>query len=226
MKLLQTSDWQLDLRLNFVGGDAAVCLRAQRFDTVQQARDALAEFGDIPVILLPGNHDPATADSALRRLLPAPAHVHLALTRETITVGGAARPLEIYPCPLMTRHHYDDPAGWLPGPGDSTAIRVAVAHGGALSFGETTETPNRIDVAAILGRGFDYVALGDWYGAYQVAPRAWCAGAPEATRYKEKQSGYVLIVDIDAPGAEPRVEQAFVARTHWPITPGANVHCP
>jgi DNA repair exonuclease SbcCD nuclease subunit len=247
VKLLHTSDWQLGLRLNFVGGDAAVRLRAQRFDTVrrigrlarerqvdavlvagdvfddngvgadtvQQARDALAEFGDIPVILLPGNHDPATADSALRRLLPTPEHVHLALTREVITVGGATRPLEIYPCPLMTRHHYDDPAAWLPGRGDSTAIRVAVAHGGALSFGETTETPNRIDVAAILGRGFDYVALGDWHGVYQVAPQAWHAGAPEATRYKEKQPGYVLIVDIDAPGAEPRVEQVPVARTRW-----------
>jgi DNA repair exonuclease SbcCD nuclease subunit len=142
VKLLHTSDWQLGLRLNFVGGDAAVRLRAQRFDTVrhigrlardrqvdavlvagdvfddngvgadtvQQARDALAEFGDIPVILLPGNHDPATADSALRRLLPAAEHVDLALNREVITVGGATRPLEIYPCPLMTRHHYDDPA--------------------------------------------------------------------------------------------------------------------
>ncbi len=210
MKLLHTSDWQLGLRLNFVGGDAAVRLRAQRFDTVrrmgrlargarwtpssfagdafddngveadtvQKARDALAEFGDIPVILLPGNHDPATADSALRRLLPGPENVYLALTREVITVGGATRPLEIYPCPLMTRHHYDDPTAWLPGRGASTAIRVAVAHGGALSFGETTETPNRIDLAAILGRGFDYVALGDWHGVYQVAPRAWYAGAP------------------------------------------------
>jgi hypothetical protein len=43
--------------------------------------------------------------------------------------------------------------------------------------------------------------------------RAWYAGAPEATRYKENQPGYVLIVDIDAPGAEPRVEQVPVART-------------
>lgn len=128
MKLLHTSDSQLGLRLNFIGGDASVLLRVQRFDPVrrirrlarerqvdavlvagdvfddngvgadtdQQARDALAEFGDIPVILLPGNHDPATADSALRRLLPAPAHVHLALTLEVITVGGTTRPLEIY----------------------------------------------------------------------------------------------------------------------------------
>lgn len=184
-------------------------------DTVQQARDALAEFGAIPVVLLPGNHDPATADSALRRLAPAAENLHLALTQELISIGGTTPPLEIYPCPLVTRHHYDDPAGWLPARGDGAAIRVAVAHGGALSFGETTESPNRIDVAAILARGFDYVALGDWHGVFQVEPRAWYAGAPEATRYKEKQPGYVLIVDIDAPGAEPRVEQVAVARTRW-----------
>jgi DNA repair exonuclease SbcCD nuclease subunit len=277
LRLLHTSDWQLGLRLNFVGGDDAVRLRTQRFDTVrrigelarerevdvvlvagdvfddngvgadtlQQTRDALDAFADVPVVLLPGNHDPATADSALRRLGAA----HVAVEREVLkfapdparasfapgeprlteiaptssrgaapTAGdptGAAARLEVFPCPLMARHHYDDPAEWLPARGDSGAIRVALAHGGALTFGESTEAPNRIDVDAILARGFDYVALGDWHGLYRVGPRAWYAGAPEATRFKEKRPGHVLLVEIDGPGAVPRVEAVPVARTRW-----------
>ena len=252
LRLLHTSDWQLGLRLNFVGGDAAVRLRTQRFDTVrrigalarerhvdvvlvagdvfddngvgadtlQQARDALEAFGDLPVVLLPGNHDPATAVSALQRLGPRE-NVRVAAAREPLLIpGGPASTgtstAEVFPCPLLSRHHYDDPAAWLPARNDEGGVRVAVAHGGALTFGESTETPNRIDVDAILGRGYDYVALGDWHGLYQVGPRAWYCGAPEATRFKEKSPGHVLIVEIDGPGAVPRVEAVPVARTRWP----------
>jgi len=243
MKLLHTADWQLGLRLNFVGGDDAVRLRTQRFDsvrrlgelarqhgvgavvvagdvfddngvgadTIQQARDALSAFGDIPVVLLPGNHDPATPDSALARLGELPGTVHVAVERAPITVGD----IEIYPCPLTSRHTFDDPAAWLPEADDRDRVRVVVAHGGALSFGEAVETPNRIDVDAILARGYDYVALGDWHGTFQVNDRAWYAGAHEATRFKEKRPGNALLVDIDGPGAQPRVETLAVARTRW-----------
>lgn len=263
LKLLHTADWQLGLRLNFVGGDTAARLRAQRFDTVrrlgelarqhavdavlvagdvfddngvgadtvQQARDALEAFGTTPVVLLPGNHDPATADSALRRLGEFRPNVVLALTRSAIRfvrdpAGRLARArdrrteaepaaLEVLPCPLLARHTWDDPAGWLPARADTGAVRVALAHGGALHFGEATEMPNRIDVDGILARGVDYLALGDWHGVYPVDPRAWYAGTPEATRFKEKRPGHVLLVEIDGPGAPPRVEAVSVARTRW-----------
>jgi DNA repair exonuclease SbcCD nuclease subunit len=39
---------------------------------LQQTADALRSFGDLPVGLLPGNHDAATADPALLRLELAP----------------------------------------------------------------------------------------------------------------------------------------------------------
>jgi len=90
-----------------------------------------------------------------------------------------------------------------------------LAHGGALDFGETTEMPNRIDVAAILARGYDYVALGDWHGIYQVSDHAWYSGAPEATRFKEKRPGFVLQVEVDRQGASPRVAELPVAQTRW-----------
>ncbi len=242
-RLLHTADWQLGLRLNFVTGEAAARLRAQRFDTIeriaalaqeqavdvvlvagdvfddngvgkdtlQQARDALAAFGEVPVVLLPGNHDPATADSALARLGDCGPGIHVALTGEPLRFGA----LEVFPCPLASRHQYDDPTAGLPARDDSRAIRVALAHGGVLSFSEAVESANRIDPDAVIARGFDYLALGDWHGTYRVNAHAWYAGAHEPTRFKEKAPGNVLIVDIEAAGAAPIVSTHSVARTHW-----------
>lgn len=242
MKFIHTADWQLGLPLRFLRPERAAELRLIRYQTVrriadlalqhrvdavivagdvlddnglgrdalQQASDALRTFGTIPVFLLPGNHDAATEDSALRRL-DLPSNVHLLDKREPSQINMAT----LYPAPLQRRHEMDDPTEWLPErqPGDT--IRIAVAHGGVLSFTETTETPNKIDAPRVLDRGFDYLALGDWHGLLSFGPRVWYSGAHEPTRFKESKPGYVLLVEIDAPGAEPRVTPIEVAQTRW-----------
>ncbi|MCP5150374.1 MAG: DNA repair exonuclease [Chromatiales bacterium] len=242
IRILHTADWQLGLRLNFVPGEAGARLRAERFatveriadlahaeqvdavlvagdvfddngvgpDTIQQAREVLAKF-DVPVVLLPGNHDPATADSALARIADTTPNVHVTLTSAPLRFGA----LEIHPCPLVSRHQYDDPTANLPDRGAADTVRVALAHGGVLEFGEATESPNCIDAAAVIARGFDYLALGDWHGVFRFSDRAWYSGAHEATRFKEKSPGRVLVVEIEGPGADPRVTVHTVARTHW-----------
>jgi len=191
-RFLHTADWQLGLGLRFVPGDRGAKVRNERFEavrrlaalahehevdavvvagdvfddngvgphTLQAARDALALFAPIPVLLLPGNHDAATPGCALSRLQGGD-HVRVLLDRRAEVVGDAA----FFACPLLHRHERDDPTAWLPAreAGDA-AVRVAVAHGAVLDFSETTESPNRIDAASVLARGFDYLALGDWHG--------------------------------------------------------------
>lgn len=182
--------------------------------TLQAARDALAAFRPIPVLLLPGNHDAATPDSALARLAPAShglEHVRPLLEAEPVMIGDAT----FFPCPLRRRHSPEDPTRALPRRGEGEGVRVALAHGGVLDFGESTETPNRIDAPAVLERGFDYLALGDWHGLFSLGPRVWYPGTPEPTRFEEKDPGYVLVVEIDGPGATPRVEPVAVARSRW-----------
>lgn len=241
MKILHTADLQLGLKLKFLRPEVAARLRAMRFetlraiadlakargvdavvvagdvlednaltkDTLQQASDALERFG-VPVILLPGNHDAATADSALARM-ELPKGVILANKREVIAIGDAL----FYPCPLMRRHEPDDPTAWLPARQAGEGFRVAIAHGGVLEFSESTESPNRIDADAVVAKGFDYLALGDWHGTFRYSDRAWYSGAHEATRFKEVDPGNVLIVDIPAVGVPPIVEKVPVARTRW-----------
>lgn len=200
---------------------AAVLVAGDVFDdngvgpgTLQQARDALARF-TVPVVLLPGNHDPATEGGALARLAQligsSCPQVRIALTAAPIAWPG----FTVWPCPLGRRHAYEDPTAHLPPRTPGDGIRVALAHGGVADFGESGPRANRIDPERLLARGFDYLALGDWHGLQQVNDRAWYPGAPEATRFKEKRTGRVLLVTLDGPGAMPRVEERRVGRTRW-----------
>jgi DNA repair exonuclease SbcCD nuclease subunit len=244
VRFIHTADWQLGLKLRYLQPERAAQLRLIRFQTVraiaevaksrhadfvlvagdvlddnglgrdnlQQTADALRSFGELPVGLLPGNHDAATADSALLRL-ELPASVRVLGTREATRFGAAL----VYACPLLRRHEMDDPTRWLPAREPGDGIRIAVAHGGVIDFAAAadSETPNLIDATRVLAKGFDYLALGDWHGTFRFASRAWYPGAPEPTRFKESDPGAVLLVEIDAPGAPPRVERIPVATTRW-----------
>lgn len=243
MRLLHTADWQLGLRLDFVAGETAARLRAQRYDTVraiadlahahdvdlvvvagdvfdanrvgrdtlQQASDALARFGTLPVVLLAGNHDALEEGAALLRVPSLADSVIVPNGPEVRALAG----VELLLCPLLERHVAGDPTAWIPERSAADRIRIAVAHGGVLDFAQGVESVNRIEVDRLLAQGVDYVALGDWHGTYRVNERCWYAGAHEATRFREQAPGNVLIVDIDAPGAQPRVEVVPVARSRW-----------
>jgi DNA repair exonuclease SbcCD nuclease subunit len=251
VRFIHTADWQLGLKLRYLPAERAAQLRLLRFqtvraiaeiakarradfvlvagdvlddnglgrDTLQQTGDALRSYGEIPVGLLPGNHDAATADSALLRL-ELPNTVRVLAKREPSRFGEAL----VYPCPLLRRHEMDDPTGWLPAREPGDGVRIALAHGGVIDFAATAdgETPNLIDAPRVIGKGFDYLALGDWHGTFRFGPRAWYPGAPEATRFKELEPGAVLLVEIDGPGTEPRVERIPVATTRW-LTLGLDI---
>lgn len=241
-KFLHTADWQLGLKLHFIPGDRGALARLERFevvrriarlaaerqvdavvvagdvmddnavgaDTLQRTADALAAFAPIPVLLLPGNHDAATPGCALARLPTAP-HVHVLLDETPVEIGG----VRYLPCPLRRRHEREDPTRHIPTRQPGDPVRVVVAHGGVLDFSEEGDAPNRIDLERLAAAEVDFLALGDWHGTLGMRPWAWYAGAPEATRFKEKDPGNVLIVEVDGPGAAPRVERVPIARTRW-----------
>lgn len=179
-------------------------------DTLQQASDAMATFAPIPLLLLPGNHDAATADSALERLGTGE-HVTVMADAAPITVGDTT----FHPCPVKRRLQSGNLTAQLPERADADGFRVAVAHGGAIQFERDTELPAAVDVSQVLQKGFDFLALGDWHGTLPLNARAWYSGTPEPTRFKEQNPGNVLVVDLPEPGAEPVVETVPVARTRW-----------
>lgn len=212
--------------------------------TLRKTFDVLADW-PCPVYLLPGNHDPLTADSLYLSEVwrSAPANVFVLADTDPVVVPLSAARLEalqangrpaptvaLLPCPLRERHTLDDTTEHLVpefgpprAPDDAHpggAFRIGVAHGGIYAllgsaFEADAELNNEIPLEAAERGGLDYLALGDWHSLLRANARTWYSGAHEATRFKEIDPGKVLLVTLDAPGAEPEVEAVTVATHAW-----------
>ena len=190
-------------------------------EPLQQAFEALRAF-PCEVFLLPGNHDPYTPDALYRSdwwKRECPPHVKVLGRRQPVDV--AVGPATLLPCPLLERHSHD-PTAWLgPSVGPSDRIRVGVAHGGVseilqkLVADEEAEFHNDIPIGLSERARLDYLALGDWHGQVRVNERTWYSGTPEPTRFKERDPGNVLLVEIDRTRAAPKVSPHRVARFTW-----------
>jgi DNA repair exonuclease SbcCD nuclease subunit len=186
-------------------------------ETLRRTMNALAGFAG-PWVLLPGNHDAALTQSAwsrLRRLAIVPDNVILATDPEPITLCNTS--LCILPAPLQRRHEVRDLTDYFDrvetGPG---VLRVGLAHGAVRNrLPEESEAMNPISDTRADSARLDYLALGDWHGTLEIAPRTWYAGAPEPDRFRANDPGNVLVVELGEPGASPRVEKIRIGRFHW-----------
>jgi DNA repair exonuclease SbcCD nuclease subunit len=150
--------------------------------TIERAGRLIAECG-LPVVILPGNHDPATGDSAfLRGGFPDLGNlVLLGITHER-SVGFAEFDLEIWG---NAHRDYRDMMPLRDPPPRTTRWLVALGHG-HYEPPETWANPLRpswlISDAAIAATGADYVALGHWDRAAQVGDGsvpAYYSGSPD-----------------------------------------------
>ena len=195
-----------------VAGDVFETNQVSR-QTVLRACEALRSI-DVPVFLLPGNHEQLDGTSVFR----GPTFVHAA--PPNVVVLDSADPrripgrpgLEIVGAPRTTKRSLGDPlqpgyAALVPAPG---VTRVLLGHGivdAVMPIGEEPDEETRIRLApveaAIADGRLAYVALGDRHSTTEVGVtgRVWYAGAPEPTAYRETDAGNVLLVEIDEAGA-------------------------
>jgi len=186
--------------------------------TIRRMFNAMAGFSG-PWVLISGNHDAALVESVwtrAQRLGAVPAHVHLALRPEPVLLEACRT--AILPAPLSQRHTYGDstawfdaaetPAGWL---------RLGLAHGSVQGIlaESMVDATNPIAPDRTARAHLDYLALGDWHGGKRIEARCWYSGTPEPDRFKANDSGQALLVEIDAPGAEPRVQALRTAQFDW-----------
>jgi DNA repair exonuclease SbcCD nuclease subunit len=184
-------------------------------ETLRRFKLALEPFNGTWV-LLPGNHDPAIAESPWTRLkrLSLPGNVIVADEPCPIDICGKAM---VLPAPLVRRRDPTDPTEWFDGavtePG---LIRIGLAHGTVPEFlPDASEAANPIAYDRADHARLDYLALGDWHGHLQVTKRTWYSGTPEPDRFRANDPGYVLAVTIAAQGAEPSIEPIAVATYTW-----------
>jgi DNA repair exonuclease SbcCD nuclease subunit len=174
-----------------------------------------------PVVLLPGNHDPLTAQSVysanhpFRRALPEWVHI---VDRE-----GFQLPLPhdaiVYGAPCTTKAGDRDLAMSLPvrGEGD-TRVRIGLVHGSTFDMpGYATNFP--VSSEATKERGLDYLAIGDHHSFREIPEGALAPivypSAPEPTNFKEHDAGYVALVWFTRHGNRPRIQRERVARWIW-----------
>jgi len=172
---------------------------------VSQSLEAMRAI-DVPVFLLPGNHDPLDASSVYTSALFA------AECPGNVRVLDGPGPWEVRPgvhliaAPWHSKAPTTDlTAAILDGVAPGEGVRILVAHGGVDVLDPDPTKPSLIRMGRIadaLERGLiHYVALGDKHSRTQVdgGGRVWYSGSPEVTNFDdiEGDPGYALVVEID-----------------------------
>jgi len=238
MRFVHTADWQIGLKAAHAGL-AAGRVRTARVESaravIELARALAVDFiliaGDTfedngvsrrtvedvagllfgapcPVFLIPGNHDAAGTGSVWEQSRWRGGAVHVLTRPEAVEVPGGT----LYPCPLFDRWSNSDPTAWIPRE-DTGAIRIGMAHGTVAGLPDPERShPIARDAAA--RAGLDYLALGHWHSTSIMDRMAYC-GTHEPSRFGERNSGQVLLVEIAAPGAEPEIRPIPTGRLRW-----------
>lgn len=192
-----------------VAGDAFEDNAVPR-SVVLRAAETLATF-PVPVVILPGNHDPVDVSSVLRSR-----DFSSAVEGGPVTILDGAGPVEVVPgvevvgVPWTSKRPDPSRVGALLGSLDPPdGRRVLLLHGGTDEvYGGRTPAVESLSVAAleeVVDAGLvDYIALGDRHSVTRVGSgrRIWYSGSPETTAFDdvETDSGHVLVVDL-GPGA-------------------------
>jgi DNA repair exonuclease SbcCD nuclease subunit len=150
--------------------------------TIERAGRLLADVG-LPIVILPGNHDPATPDSIYVRggFAQIPNLSILGITHDRV-LDFTAHDLEIWG---NAHRDYMDMVPLRDPPPRAARWRIAMGHG-HYEPPETWANPLRpswlISDEMIAATGADYLALGHWDRAAQVgcgAVPAYYSGSPD-----------------------------------------------
>ena len=196
-------------------------------DVVTRTCHRLANDINVPVYIIPGNHDFSGGPSCVYHRSPfvqrKPDHVFVLDRGEPYEVGenGEAAPEEdvvILPAPVQRRNERGDPTKHIDTDfgrkRNADALRIGLAHGGVEAF-DGGDAASRIDPERADHADLDYLALGDWHGCKQVNARTWYSGASEPDSFKQNDPGYVLSVDVDSSGDPPSVERVHTGKFEW-----------
>ncbi|WP_297740609.1 metallophosphoesterase [uncultured Tessaracoccus sp.] len=172
-----------------------------------QAFEAMRAIA-VPLVLVPGNHDPLDASSIYNSQAfqqRCPSHVHVFRSSEPFAVCEG---VEVVGAPWKSKRPLTDLLGeaidGLEPPPDGM-VRMLAGHGAASTLNPDPDEPSTFDVprlAQALDDGLiHFVAVGDKHSTTQVADGIWYPGTPEVTSRREPDPGNVLLVDVQPGGA-------------------------
>jgi len=178
------------------------------------------QYPDIPLYLLPGNHDILGADCVYNReIFQRVNHLKILSTNDPVEVPGAI----LHPCPILSKFTKQDLTEKIPGVHEVDEIHIGVAHGtleGKSPVARWEDVDLPIDPSCIDRTGIDYLALGHWHSHRTFedstgVTRIAYSGTHEQTRYSEDDAGQCLLVQIDEKGDTPKIEPIKTGQLTW-----------
>jgi len=178
------------------------------------------DYSDIPIYLLPGNHDMLGPDCIYNReIFQRVKNLTILRNSDPVEAHGAV----LHPCPVFSKFSKQDPTETIPNVIDSDLIHIIIAHGSlvgkfAASNWEDIDLP--INPSCVDRIGVDYLALGHWHG-YRVfedcngVARIAYSGTHEQTNYNEDNAGQCLLVEIQEKGNTPTLEPIRTGHLTW-----------
>ena len=202
----------------------AVLIAGDMFEDNQVAdrlvRDVISVLNahtSVPVVILPGNHDPVSGPGCLWMRPPfdnPPDHVTVCTSTSPVEMGDAV----ILPSPITQKRSTRDPAYPLVALARAVApgkIKIGMTHGSFAIESKHQPDDHPIALNAATRAGLDYLAVGHWHSLMEMdAGRLVMPGTPEPDQFGQAAAG-VVIVDVDGPGASPAVKQIPCATFAW-----------
>lgn len=196
-----------EARFILVAGDVFESNQLSR-QTVLRTLNALSAL-PVPILLLPGNHDPLDGSSIFdtKEFLEAPEHIIVIRDTSAISIPKI-EDVEIFGAPWPTKHPSSDLCSDLVEslePSENV-VRIIVAHGQVDSLAPDTSRPDIITLdrvePTIESGSIHYIALGDRHSVTQVGDtgRIWYSGAPLVTAFDEVEPNKALLVELDFEG--------------------------
>lgn len=178
-------------------------------------------FPDLPVFILPGNHDPASGPASIwnRSALRAkPANVTVFDAAGVRGIGAGAW---LIASPLRQKVSTVDPSlsiAELAATVPADAIRIGITHGSPAipALFKPNDFPIALDAAT--RASLDYLAIGHWH-SWQIHDqgRMVMPGTPEPDQFESTSAGFAALVEIPERGSAPRIEQIPVSTLDWRV---------
>lgn len=185
---------------------------------IEKALEVFGRFPNVPVYILPGNHDPNTGLGSIWHRRPfssRSSNVHLLLEPGLVSLGEATLAVS----PLRQKVSIHDPSlkladlvkGW-----DGIGPLIGMTHGSPAVPSQHKENDFPIALNAATRAGLDYLALGHWHNWLALdQERMIMPGTPEPDRFDQNGAGTVTWVELKEQGSKPKVEQLPVATLQW-----------
>ena len=179
----------------------------------------LGEFSrlnKIPVCLIPGTHDCYDNSSIYRNIDSSsfPPNLHLLVDEEKPFIFLEELGVTVYGKGNRSNRSKESPLPKL-NQGFNSKYNIALAHGSLQIPSKSQEDDFPITLEEIGNSGFNYIALGHWHSFQEISknPHTYYSGSPEQLKYSEKDSGNVLMVELNE--NQIKVDKIKIGEIKW-----------